>query len=69
MTPIGNENIRWLNVAVNDPLRVGRIKRVSDLDGWIEKLLRLERFASNAVLECLALELKEANLDNNFVRS
>jgi hypothetical protein len=33
MSPLGHKNIRRLDVAMNNPFRVRRIKRVRDLNG------------------------------------
>src|ERR1700735_2451160 len=50
------KNIRWLDVAVHDSLRVGRIEAVGDLDADLQKLRYLDGLAANAVFESPALE-------------
>ena len=37
----GDENVRWLDVAVNDALRVRRIQRIGNLDGEVEDFVHL----------------------------
>src|SRR5947209_8357164 len=56
LVALGNENVRWLDVSVDDSLRVGRVQSLSDLRAQLGHLLRLHRPASNPVLECLALQ-------------
>src|SRR5579863_9574208 len=38
---VGDENIGWLDVAVNDPLGVRCIEGIGNRDGEVEKLVRL----------------------------
>src|SRR2546422_313170 len=53
---IRDEDIGRFDVTVNDPLRMGSIQCVGNLDGQLQQLLRVERPAGNAVLERLALQ-------------
>ncbi len=41
---------------MDDPLGVGGIQRVGDLDRQVQDLRRLHRLSADAVLECLALQ-------------
>ena len=56
MTALGDEDIRRLDVPVNDARRMRSVQCVGDLDGQFHELIYLERFAGNAVLEGLALQ-------------
>ena len=53
---LGDEDVRRLDVAVDDPLGVGGVQGVGKLDSQLEQLLRLEGLSSDAVLERLALQ-------------
>ena len=56
LAALGDENIRGLDIAVNDAFGVRGFERVGDLDAEIEKLLGLERAAFDAMLERFAFE-------------
>ena len=56
LTSIRHEDVRGLDVPVDDSLRVCRIQRVRDLDAQIEHRLDLHRLASDSVPERLALQ-------------
>ena len=51
VTPFGDKNIRRLNVAMNDALRVSGVERIGDVNGDGEKNLRFERSPRKAVLQ------------------
>jgi hypothetical protein len=52
----GDENIRRLDVAVNDSLGVRRFEPFGDLDTQFEQQIERERLAVDAMLERLAFE-------------
>ena len=56
LAALGDENIRGLDVAMNDALGMRCFERIGDLNAEIEKLLGLECPALDAMLESLALE-------------
>jgi hypothetical protein len=51
-----HEDVRWLDVAVDDPLTVCRIKCIGDLNAQIEHRLDLQRLATDPVPERLPLQ-------------
>ncbi len=52
----GDEDVGRLDVAVDDPFRVGSVEGVGDLDGGVEKQIELEGAAGDAFTKRLALE-------------
>src|SRR6266566_9074354 len=52
----GHENVRRLDVSVDDPLSVGRVQCVGDLNAEIEQPLGLQRPSCNEVLKGLPLQ-------------
>src|SRR2546427_10202290 len=64
---IRDEDIGRFDVTVNDPLRMGSIQCVGNLDAQLQQLLRVERPAGNAVLERLALQKLHDNKVLAFV--
>ena len=56
MTPVGDENVRRLDVAVNNAFGVRRIERVGHLDRQSEQALELHRLAIDQVLQRLTGE-------------
>src|ERR1700733_32937 len=50
------EDIRGLDVAVYDSLRVGRVQPIGDLNAYIQELRHFDGFSTNAVLERPTLE-------------
>ncbi len=52
----GDENIRRLDVAVNDAAGVGSVERVGDFDAPVEQQIERHRTAFDAMFERLALE-------------
>ena len=47
LTSVGYEDVRGLDVPMDDALRVRRIQRIGDLDAQIEHHLDLHRLASD----------------------
>src|SRR5271168_35302 len=56
LAALGDENVRRLDVAVDDSLGMSGFERVGDLNAEIEKLFGLEGAAFDAMLESFALE-------------
>ena len=56
LAPIGDENIRRFDIAVNDAFRVRRVERVGDVDGERQQLLERQRIAVDRFLERSAFE-------------
>ena len=52
----GDEDIRRLDVAVDDPLRVGRIQAICNLNRQVQQLIRLKRLAFDAVFKGLSFQ-------------
>ena len=57
----GDEDVRRLDVAVDDPLAVGRVQCVGNLNGDVEQGLAVQRAAGNAVLQRLAIQELHGN--------
>ena len=55
MTALSDEEVGRLDVAVNDPFRVGRVERVSNLYSQIQHRFERERFTFDAMFERLAV--------------
>ena len=56
LAALGDENIRGLDVAMEDALRVRRIERVGHSDGQINEHVHAQRTAGDAILQRHALE-------------
>ncbi len=56
LTSIRHKDVRWLDVPMDDSLRVCGVERVGDLDAQIEHRFDLQRLASDPVPECLPLQ-------------
>ena len=56
LSSIRDEDVRGLDVAVDDALRVGRVQSIGDLDAKIEHSLDLQRLAADPVPERLPLQ-------------
>ena len=61
MAPVRHKNIRWLDVAVDDPPRVRHIQTVSDLNRQVEQCFNLEGLAFDTVLQRLPLQQLHGN--------
>src|ERR1022692_1022103 len=56
MTAYRDENVGGLNVAMNDPLGMGRVQSISDVDGDVEELLDVDWPIVDQVLESPSFE-------------
>ena len=54
---LGDENIRRLDIAVHDPLRMSGIESVGNFDGQRENQFRFQRTPADAVLQRHAVEI------------
>jgi hypothetical protein len=54
---IGDEQVRRLNVPVDDAFRVRRVESIHNFDGDVEHLLQLHWSPTDGVLEGLALQI------------
>ena len=61
LTSIRNEDVRWLDVSMDDALRMCCIERVGNLDAEIEHRFDLQRLSSDSVPECLPLQQFHGN--------
>ena len=53
---MGDENVGWLNIPVNDALFVRRFHRIRNLDSQVKQQIYGKRPASDEVLEGLAIK-------------
>lgn len=51
-----DEDVRRLDVTMDDPLCVGRVERIGELDAPIEDLLDLDRLSGDTLAQCLAVQ-------------
>src|SRR5579864_6526379 len=56
-----NENVRGLDIAMNDALAVSGVERIGNLDAEVEYGFIFQRFAENAVRQRLSLEILHGN--------
>lgn len=54
--PGGNEQIRRLDIAMDDAAHVGRVEAVGDLDGPVEQRFNRQRLVADAMLQRGALQ-------------
>src|SRR5262249_38519687 len=54
--PIRDENVGWLNIAVNNVRGMRSVKRISSLDGQIEEQFHLDRLSTNPLFQRLAFK-------------
>src|SRR5271166_5572588 len=64
MAALRHKNVRRLDVAMNDRLRVCGTERVSDVDGKRQNQFGFLRTPSNAMLQCEAVQ--ELHSDERF---
>src|ERR1700728_5451884 len=64
---LGNENVGRFDIAMDDPFAMGRIQRVSDLDGERENHLRLHRPVGNAMLQRHTVEILHDDERSTFL--
>jgi len=67
LTSIRNEDVRWLDVSMDDALRMCCIERVGNLDAEIEHRFDLQRFSSDLVLEGLTFEVLHSDEGPSFI--
>src|SRR5580704_9836395 len=53
---VGKENVRWLDIAVNDGFGMGGVERIRDLVAVFRDALKVQGLAGNSMLESLALK-------------
>src|SRR5262245_54606698 len=53
---VADENIRRLDVAMDDALRMRSVERIGELNGDVEQVLDFQRSAVDAIAEALAFE-------------
>ena len=56
LAPLGNKNIRWLDIAMNDAFAVGGVNGIGDLHSEPDHLITWHRTAGHAVLQGLTLQ-------------
>ena len=64
---VADEDVRRLDVAMDDALGVRGVQRVGELDGDLEQVRDLHRSAIDAVAEALALERLHHDVRSAFV--
>ena len=56
MASLGNKNVRWLDVPMNDALGVRGLQRIRDLNGDMEETIEFHRLAGDDVLQRCAVQ-------------
>jgi hypothetical protein len=56
LATIRHEDVRWLDVPMDDALGVRGVESVGDLNRQVQQFVRLKRLASDATLEGLPFE-------------
>ena len=51
MPPLGHKNIRWLDIAMNDPLAVRRFQRIRNFHADVQQQLQIHRTPRNPMLQ------------------
>src|SRR5262245_5441745 len=69
LTSIGYEDVRWLNITVDNSFGVCRIECIRNLDSQIERCFDVQRFPSYLMLEGLAFQILHGNERLSFVLS
>src|SRR5207249_3762598 len=67
LTSIRNEDVRWLDVSMDDALRMCCIERVGNLDAEIEHRFDLQRFSTDLVLEGFPFEVLHGDEGPSFI--
>src|SRR5271167_3343400 len=57
MPAFGNEDVRRLDIAVDNPFGVRRIQRIGNIDSYRQQTLDIERATVNEMLEGGSLEI------------
>src|SRR5215469_1902141 len=55
-TPLGQEDVGWLDVTMNNTGRVSSLQGVANLNRTLQKFLRRQRAASDPLFQRLALQ-------------
>ncbi len=61
VAPLGNENVRRLDVTVNDAFRVRRIQRIRNVDCHMQEPLQFHRLTGDQMFQCRAIEVLHGN--------
>src|ERR1700733_6098939 len=69
MTALGDKTVRRLDVAVDDPLGMRRVKRVRDFDRYRQQALDLKRASIDEMLERRSVEILHRNEGLAFILS
>jgi hypothetical protein len=56
MHTLGHEDIRWLDISMHNPLGVGSIERICDLNSQRQNRLHLHGLARDSVLQRHSIE-------------
>ena len=56
LAALGDENIRWLDVAMDDAFRMGRVERVGNLRGQVQQHMERHRPTADPLLQRLPLQ-------------
>src|SRR5207248_10810672 len=62
-----DKNVGWFDVPMDDPLRMGGVERVRDLDAQIEHHLDLQWFSSDLVLEGFPFQVLHGDEGLSFI--
>jgi hypothetical protein len=63
VAPLGDENVRWLDVPVNDALGMRGIQSICNLNRNVKKPIEFDRQASDDVLESGTIQIFHCNED------
>jgi hypothetical protein len=61
VSSLGDKNVRWLDVAVNDAFGVSRLEGISHFDGQHQNPFNFHRTPSDKVLQCHAIQKLHRN--------
>src|ERR1700722_3822932 len=61
VSTLGDENIPWLDIAMDDPLRVRHLKRIGDFDGNGKRGFNIYRTATDAMFQRQAIKKFHCN--------
>src|SRR5258708_19060145 len=69
MPALGHEDVRGLDIAVNNSLGVGCVERVGNFDSEIKQALQLDSRAQDQIPESLALQIFHHQKQSSLVLS